>query len=167
VAAVVGPVGVHHADFGDGGVPVLGVPEIGLQKPQVVQVHGEAQLLQEGLQSRGVQGGKAGEGLHHGGHIVGAAQGAGLVQGCFPALHGVDEVALYPVQILLSQPSLQQIYSGVADQGAFHTGHQLHALGTGIRPLIELPRQSLHRQAGPRDTGHGPALIIDRVHLGL
>ena len=32
VAAVVGPVGVHYPDFGDGGVPVLVIPEIALQE---------------------------------------------------------------------------------------------------------------------------------------
>ena len=98
---------------------------------------------------------------------MGTDQSFRLFHGGLPALHGVDEVALYPVQILLSQPSLQQIYSGVADQGAFHTGHQLHALGTGIRPLIELPRQSLHHQQAVKVPGLGEALVPDHVHLRL
>ena len=36
VAAVVGPVGVHHPDFRDGGVPLLRVPEIALEECQIV-----------------------------------------------------------------------------------------------------------------------------------
>ena len=167
VAAVVGPVGVHHADFGDGGVPVLGVPEIGLQKPQVVQVHGEAQLLQEGLQPRGVQGGKAGEGLHHGGHVVGANQGLGLLQGGLPALHGVDEVALDLLHVPGGKPSLQEIDLGVGHQGALRAAHEGDALGAGVGALVELSRQGLHGKEGVVSPGLGEGLVPGDVHLGL
>ena len=167
VAAVVGPVGIHHPHLGNGGVPMLRIPEIGLQKFQVVQVHSQPQPVQQSGQTVPTQPSEARQRLHHRRLVMGTDQRFRLLHGGLPALHGVDEVALYPVQILLSQPSLQQIYSGVADQGAFHTGHQLNALGAGIRPLVELPRQGLHRQQAVKVPGLGEALVPDHVHLRL
>ena len=98
---------------------------------------------------------------------MGADQGLRLLHGGLPALHGVDEVALYPVQVLPGQPALQQIYPGVADQRALHASHQLHALGAGVGPLVELSRRGLHRQQAVKAPGLGEALVPYHVHLGL
>ena len=67
MAAVIGPVGVHHPDSVMVGVPVLVVPEVGLEEFQVVQVHGQPQLVQQLGKGRLVQSGEAGDGLHGGG----------------------------------------------------------------------------------------------------
>ena len=50
VAAVVGPVGVDHADLGDGGVAVLAL-EVVLAELDVGMVHGQALLVAEGFQA--------------------------------------------------------------------------------------------------------------------
>ena len=167
MAAVVGPVGIHHPHLGNGGVPMLGVPEVGLQKCQVVQVHGQPQPVQQGGEAVPVQPGEARQRLHHRRRAMGADQGLRLLHGGLPALHGVDEVALNLLQILPAQLSLQQVHLGVADQGPLHAGHQLYALGAGVGPLVELPRQGLHRQQAVNARGLGERLVPHHVHLGL
>ena len=167
MAAVVRPVGIHHTDLRDGGVPLLLIPEIGLEELQVVQVHGQPQLGEQAGQSGLVQGGKALDHGHMVGGLVGADQGGRLVHGGLPALYRVDEVAADLVQILLSEPAAQQVHLGVGDQGAVHPGHELDALGGGVGPLVELPWQGLHRQDAVGILGDGESLVIHRIHLGL
>ena len=101
------------------------------------------------------------------GGLVGADQGGRLVHGGLPALYRVDEVAADLVQLLLSEPAAQQVHLGVGDQGAVHPGHELDALGGGVGPLVELPRQGLHRQDAVGILGDGESLVIHRIHLGL
>ena len=59
MTAVVGPVCIHDANFGDGGISVFLVTEIGLQEFQIVQIHRKAQLLQQFGKARFIQGNKA------------------------------------------------------------------------------------------------------------
>ena len=167
VAAVVGPVGVHQTHLGDGGVAPLLVPEVGLQELQVVQIHGKAQLGQQGGKAGLVQSGKAGDGGHPVGDVVSTNQGVGLVHVGLPALHRVDEVAADLVHVGLGQLALQQVHLGIGDQGAVHPRHELDALGAGVGTLVELAGQGLHRQHLMGVGGDGIALVIDRVHLGL
>ena len=167
VAAVIGPVGVHHPHLGDGGVPLLLVPEVGLEEFQVVQIHGQPQPVQQGGQTGLVHGGKAGYRVHVVGDGVFPHQGLRLLQRGLPAFHRVDEEGLDFVQILLRQPAPQQIQLSVGHQGPLHPGHKLDALGGGVRPLVELPRQSLHPKPGTRHAGHGIVLVVHHVHLGL
>ena len=101
VAAVVGPVGVHHPHLGDGGVPLLLVPEVGLQEFQVVQVHGQPQGVQQAGQGLSVHGGKAVHCVHAVGSGVLPHQRLGLVQGGLPAFHRVDEVLFDFLLVLL------------------------------------------------------------------
>ena len=167
VAAVVGPVGVHHPDLGDGGVPLLLVPEVGLEELQVVQVHGQTQGGQQPAQTGLVQGGEALNDGHVVGDVVSTDQGGGLFRGGLPALHGVDEVVLDLVQVGLGQLALQDVHLGVGDEGAVHSGHELDALGAGVGALVELAGQGLHRQDGVGLGGDGEGLVVDHVHLGL
>jgi len=98
---------------------------------------------------------------------MGSLQGVGLVQGRLPGFHGVDEVALHLVQIGLGEGAGEEVHRGAADQGALPAGEELDALGGGIRPLVKLPRQGLHRQhSGVLGQG-GQGLLVEEVHLGL
>ena len=167
VAAVVGPVGVHHPDLGDGGVPLLLVPEIGLEELQVVQIHGQTQGGQQLLQGLLVHGGKAAHHGHGGGHVVLPLQGLGLVQGGSAALHGVDEVLLDFLQLLLGQLTHEEVHLGGGDEGAVHAGLQLDALLTGVGALVVLAGQGLHSQDAVLLLGQGEGLVVDHVHLRL
>ena len=99
VAAVVGPVGVHHPDLRQGGVPALRVPEVCLEERQVLQVHGETQPRQQGPQARPVQGSEALTVSTSAGTAVSAASRSGGVQRRLPALHGVEDIPLHRVHI--------------------------------------------------------------------
>ncbi len=163
MAAMVRPVGIHHPDFGDGGVPVLVLPEIALEEFQIIQIHGKAQLLQQSGQSSIVHGDEA---LHSGNGFrsgIGHRQGLGELQRGLPAFHRVDHMLFDGRQLLRSQASGEHIHLCGADDGAVPLGNNLDALGCRVRPLVILAGQGLHGKDNI-PLGHRKA---DGVHLGL
>ena len=122
VAAVVGPVGVYHPDLGDGGVPPLVIPEIALQKFQIVQIHGKTQLVPQSVQRGSVHGGEALHGPDGGRNIVFHPQGLRQLQRRLPALHRVDDILLDSLDLLRRQLTLQDVYPGGADRGPLALG---------------------------------------------
>ena len=163
MAAVVGPIGVHHPNFGDGGVPVLLVPEIGLQKFQVVQIHGKAQLIQQFGKSGFVHANKAGDGSYRLRNRILNRQRLRHIERRFPALHGVDDVLLDGSQLVLTYVAGKDIDLGGANGGAVALRDDLDALGGGVGPLVVLTGQRLHGE-NRLALGH---LVADVVHLGL
>ena len=165
VTAVVRPVGVHHADLGDGGISLLLVAEVGLQELQIVQIHGQAKGIQQRRKSFCIKGNKA----FHGGHGLGDgvldSQGLGLVHGGLAALHGVDDVLLDGGDVSLGESTLQDVDLGGADGGAVALALELDALGGGVGPLVELTGQRLHGE-DRRSLGVGQG-VGDGVQLGL
>ena len=122
VAAVVGPIGVYHPDLGDGGVPPLVIPEIALQKFQIVQIHGKTQLVPQSVQRGSVHGGEALHGPDGSGNIVFHPQGLRQLQRRLTALHRVDDVFLDGLDLLRRQLTLQDVYPGGADRGPLALG---------------------------------------------
>ena len=165
VAAMIGPVGVHDADLGDGGVPLFLVPEVILQKLQVVDVHGQAQLLQQRPQAGLVQGGEARHRFHGLGPGIFHGQGLGFVQRRLPGLHGVDDILLDGGDVLRGQVAVQGIDLGGADNRALALALELDALGGGVGPLVKLAGQGLHGKDRPGAGQVGP--VADVVQLGL
>ena len=163
VPAMIGPVGVDHPDFRDGGVPVL-ADKIGLAEGDVIQVHGQAIVVDEILQPLLVQLGEALQGGNLGGNLIGNGQGFRDLQGSFPALHRVNHILLELRQLFLGQIAVQGVDLSGADQGTFALGDDLDALGGGIGPLVKLTGQGLHGEH--RGTGqlHGSG---GGVQLGL
>ena len=145
VAAVIGPVGVDHADLGDGGVPVLG-DEIGLAEGDIVQVHGKAVVCDEVRQTLPVQLGEAVQSCHFRGNLIGNGQSGGNFQRSLPALHGVDDVLLKFRDLGVGKAAVQGIDLGGADQGTLPLRDDLDTLGGGICPLIELTGQGLYSE---------------------
>ena len=94
VAAVVAPIGVNDPQLGDGGIPVLLVPEVIPAELQVGEGHGKAHGVEVRLHLGLVPGGKAGDTGHVRGDIRLHLQGGGLFHRGLPALHGVDQVVL-------------------------------------------------------------------------
>ena len=142
VATVVGPVCIEDAQLRDGGLAALGF-EVLAAELRVVRVHGEAHAGDELLEPRAVQGGKA---LEHG-DVVGLrvvlGEGGARIERGLPALDGVYEVVLYLRKLLRRDGAGEQIDLRRADGGALGLGEQLHALGAGVRTLVELPGQVL------------------------
>ena len=162
VAAVVGPVGVDQADFGDGGVAVLGL-EVILAENNVGMVHGQALFHPERLQRGVIQLQKAGQRLHRGGDGKLHLEGVAPLQGRLAGFHRVDDIFLDGVQIFAGEGAFQQIHSCAAHVGALALAEQLDALGGGIRPLVKLAGQILHGKDGLR----GGQLVVGHVHRRL
>ncbi len=174
VTAVIGPVRIYCPDFRDRRVPAFGIPEVGLQKFQVIQIHGQPQTLQQFLKGGFIHGGKALHGVHMVRNGVGLHQRFRLFQGRFPAFHRVNQITPDFLQIFLRKGertlsgAFKQVLDSRPDQGTFTASHQLNALGGRISPLVELSRQGFHGQ-GPLGAaaGNGDHLIPDDIHLRL
>ena len=146
VAAVVGPVGVHHADLRDGGVPVLLVPEIVLQKLQVREIHRKAQSFQQRGEPGFVHRDETAHRLYMVRLLGVDAQRLRFVEGGFPRLHRVDHVALNGFNIRLRERPVQRVDLRRANERAFAPAEHLNALGGGVGALVKLSRQRLHRK---------------------
>ena len=167
VAAVVGPVGVHHAHLGDGRVALFLIAEIGLQKLQVIQVHCKAHVCQQGGEGGLIHVDKAGDGRDRGRDRVLDLEGRGLVHGRFARLDRVDQIAADLVHIRRGQLALEHIDLGRRDRRALAAGQQLDALGAGVRALVELAGQRLDREHGVSACRTGEVLVIALVRHRL
>ena len=79
MATVVGPVGVYHLDFGDGGAAPL-FREVTLAEGDIRQVHGQTALLDEGGQLLFGEGEEPLDDLYGRGSRVGGLQRFGLLE---------------------------------------------------------------------------------------
>ena len=164
VAAVVRPVGVQHADLGDGRLPALGA-EIALAEGDVVRVHGEAPVLDEGLEPRAVQRVEAVEHRDLGGNGVVERERRGLFQRRLARLHGVDDVFFDLGNLRVGQRPIQRPDLRRADQRPLAPGDDLDALGRGVGPLVELTGQVLHGE--DRGGFVRVGLGVDEIELRL
>ena len=163
VAAVIGPVGVDHADLGDGGLPAFAA-EVVLAEGDVVQVHGQAVAADEGGKLLPAQSAKAFQGLHGGGDVVIDLQGLGHVHGGLSGLHGVDDVFLDLRYLLGTEGAVEQVHLGGAHLRPLGLGDDLDALGGGVGPLVKLTGQILHGEHLGAGTVQRPA---DGIQLRL
>ncbi len=144
VAAVVGPVGVYHAQFGDGGLASL-VGEMRAHAGKVFATHGKATRFDEAVQ---LVVAHAGEALQH--LDVGRAggrfgQNLGKLHLRLAGLDGVDEVSLCLCDLLGGDGAFQQVEGGRAYGGACTPADELYAFRARIRALVELAWQVFHR----------------------
>ena len=163
VAAVIGPVGVDHANFRQRGVAALGL-EVLLAKRQIGVVHRQPVLAAEGVQLRLAIAREALHDRHGLGQGVVGAQRLRLFQRSLAAFHGVDDVLFERLHILVGKVALEDIHQRRAHDGALALGHQLYALGGGVGALVKLSRQVL------RGKDHALVLrqfVVDVVQLRL
>ena len=144
VAAMVGPVGIHHADFGDCGVTMLIIAEIALQILQIVQIHCKPQFIAQRIKRRTVHGNKALYCADGGGDIIFHLKRLRQRKRCFTAFNRVDYIFLYGRNLFFRQHAFQSIHPRCTHNGAFPLRQYLDALSGGIRPLIVLTGQILH-----------------------
>ena len=169
VAAVIGPVGVDHAYFRDGGVAVF-LLEIGLAEGDIVQVHGKAVVRDKVRQLVTAQAREAGQGRHLRGDVVADSEGLRHVQRRLPAFHRVNDVFFEFPDVPVRQRTIQGVDLGGADEGTLALRDDLDALGGGIRPLVKLAGQRLHgedvsaRKLNGRRSGIQLRLGEDRLH---
>ena len=163
MAAVVGPVGVDHADLGEGGIAALRL-EIVLAECDVRRVHGEAVAPDEVQKPVAIIFDKADHGLDRGRNGVVGPERFHRFEGGFPALHRVDDVPLDRLNVRVRQLTRQDVHRGGAHGGAFHLLEQLDALGRRVRPLVELAGQVFRRE---NRAGVRRQLAVDVVHHRL
>ena len=160
VPAVVGPVGVNHAQLGQRGVAAL-FGEVVKADVEVGLVHGKAVVGQKG--GLVLHGAKALEHRHAGGDVK--ALGQRVVGGKLglARLHGVDEVGLDARDVLLAELSREQVDAGGAHGGPLALGENLDALRGRVGALVELAGQVLNGKGriGLRQ------LVVGEVELGL
>ena len=164
VAAVVGPVGVDHADLGDGRVAAL-VEEVLLTKRDIRLVHGKAQVGDHGGKARPVELAEAGQdrdGLRLG--DVGG-EGLGLVEAGDARLDRVHHVVLDGFHIRIGQVAGEDVHLRRAHDGTLTAGDELDALARGVGALVELAGQELDGEHG--GAGHVGQLVVGEVDLRL
>ena len=144
MAAVVGPVSVHHADLGDGGLAALIIAEIALQERQIVQIHSETEFITQRIERGAVHGGEALHGAHGGGDVILHAQRLRQLQRCLAALDGVDDILLDRGDLGIRQLALKRIHACGAHERTLALRQDLHALRSGIGALVILTGQILH-----------------------
>ena len=134
MAAVVGPVGVEHPDFGDARVALLLVAEVGLAEGDVLGGHRETEL---GADGGGVAGGEAFE--------DGDVGGSGLRTTVtdrryrdFVGVDSVDDVALDACEVVGAEIAGEEDDLGGDDERALLAGENLNALRGGVGALVEL-----------------------------
>ena len=143
VAAVVGPVGIDHAQLGHGGVAALGLAEIVLQRLEVGDIHGKP----HGGEQRGERG------LVHGGEALDGRNALwlgkllgerfGLCKARLAAFDGVDDIALDRLDIGIRQRAIERVDLRRADARALALAQKLDALRRAVRALVELTGQGL------------------------
>ena len=163
VAAVVGPVGVDHADLGDGRVALFGVAEVGLEELEVVEIHRQTHVVQHVGEGSLIHVREADNACHARRDGVLYLEGRGLVHGSLTGVDRVDEVAADLVHVRGSQLAFEDIDLRCCDGRAFAAGEQLDALGAGVRTLVELTGQRLYREDGMRACRTGEVLVVAHI----
>ena len=150
MTAVVGPVSIQHPDFRHRGIALLLFRKIILNMQKVLERHGKTkgfiQLLQ--LFLRHVHKVFPFREILQYDHIrrllIGKRQRLRLYHAGFSRIHGIDTVCLDPRKLIIRHVSIDQISHCRFDDRFFVFLQKLHALHSGISPLVKLPRQELY-----------------------
>ena len=163
VTAMVGPVGIDHADFGDGGVAVFFVFEVVAAEAQVVLIHGKTLFLDKCCQSIIVHGAETVESFNFGRDFVFDLQGFGLVHRSFTAFDRVDDILLDAGEILFGNRTLNDVNVRGVNVRTLTLGENLDTLSSGVCTLVKLTGQILNCENGC--AGNAGQLIIGDVQL--
>ena len=143
MAAVIGPIGVDHADLREGGIASL-LAEIVAAEADVVLVHCEGVLFNKGRKRLPFHLQKAVERLHFGGNGVRNMQRFGEGEARLAALHGVDDILFEGGERLIRDVPVHRIELCRAHEGTLALGDELDALRGRVGALIELPGEVFH-----------------------
>ena len=142
VAAMVGPVGVNHADFRNGRVALFGA-EILLTKGNIALVHRQPQPADQLAQCRRGQLAKALQGNHIGRHGVFHGQRLLCLQQCLARLHGVDDVFFNFRHFRRRRRAAEQVNARIRHCGALTAGCPLNTFSSAGCALVKLAGQKL------------------------
>ena len=163
MAAVIGPVGVDHAQLRDGRVALL-CPEIVPAEADVVEIHRKAALFDQLREFLVAAGAKARECLDLRGNLIADLQRLGQRQRRLARVDGVDDVLFDGRKLRVRQRTVEQVHARRAHVRPLALRDDLDALRGRVCPLVELTRQILHGEhARPVRVG----LARDEVDLRL
>ena len=163
MAAVIGPVGIQHADFRNRGIPFFPA-EIIPAEGKVVRIHRQAVRGDHFFQARTVQLREARQNRDLRRNRIIRFQRGRLLQRCFPRLHRVNDILLNLRDLRLREAAGKHIQLRAAHRRTLALGNNLDTLGRRIRPLVKLAREILHRKNG----GSGRIRFLrDEIQLGL
>ena len=152
MAAVVGPIGIQHAQFRDRGIAAL-LPEIRAAAGEIVPVHGESIPLHKlGERCIGKRR-KAGERIDRRGDFIDGFERFGQRHGGLAALDRVDDVFFDLRGVRIREPAVYGVHLGGGHDGTLAGGEDLDALRRRIRTLVKLSRQILDRKHERRAGG--------------
>ena len=141
VAAMVGPIGVDHAQFGHGRIAAF-FTEICLAEGEIVCIHGKAHLGAERTKTVCIECDEAVNGRHGFGNVIGHFERINRGKRCFACFHGVDHVMLDALHVLTGESlSVQNVHTRAAHGGTFTLRKDLDALRGRIGTLVKLTGQ--------------------------
>ena len=167
MAAVVAPVGVDYAQLGHARVALFCIAEIVLAEGEVCKAHGKAHRFMIIAQRRLIPVDKTEDSrdvrrdvrLHIEGFRHRERRGAGF--------HRIDQVALDFLELLVRDIAPERNDARRRNLRTFALREQLDALRGGIRALVVLPGQVLHRKnAVIRREGIIRAVKVVHIRLG-
>ena len=142
--AVVGPVGVEHADFRQRRRAAFFVAKVFLHEREVGVAHRQPEFPPQRGKLFGSLLRKIFETRDRRGRGNGAAQRRGNLERGFAGIDGIDEVGLDAREIFVGDVPAEHVDERGGDQRAFLAREHLHALRRGIRALVKLPGQIFH-----------------------
>ena len=141
VAAVIGPIGVDHLDFGDGGIALLVFGEVFLAEGDVGLVHGESALGDEGGKACLVKLAEAFDDLDGFRRRMRHFERIALFEGCFARFDRIDDVMLDGGNVFVGEIAFEHVDFGAQDLGALPLADELNALACRSGALVELAGQ--------------------------
>ena len=146
VAAVVRPVGIDHANLGNGGVAVFGIAEVFLAELNVAEIHCQTVVSDELFQFVLRQGDEAGKGFNCCRNGIVGVQCFRQFRRSFAAFHRIDEILFQAVEFCIGQVAGNDVDICCADTAAFALEQDLDTLLAAVGTLVELSRQVLGRE---------------------
>ena len=145
MTAMIGPVGIDHAQLRDGRITLLRA-EIVAAAADIVEIHRKAPLVDQLRKLLVSAGAETRERLNLCGDLITDLQRLGQRQRRLARVYGVDDVLFDGRELRICQCAIEQIYACRTHVRAFALRDDLDALRGGVRPLVELTRQILHSE---------------------
>ena len=143
---MVGPIGIDHADFGNGGVAVLAA-EIFLAELKVIGIHCKAVFVYEFFNFFSLKITEAFKSCNFGGNVIFNCKGFGFFNTCFSCFNGVDYVFFELCDFRIGKLAVKSINFCGSDGGSFALGDDLDALCGRVCPLVKLTGKIFHCKA--------------------
>ena len=164
MTAVVGPVGIDHADLGDGWAAFFIFAEVFLAEGDISQVHSKTVVFDKCFQTCFIQFEEAFQYCDISRYIERSVEGGQSVQSGFTGFHWIDQVFLDFQEIFVADITGNNVNLCRCNGWTLILCSQLDALCSGVCTLVELTRQILYSE----DTVVGSKLrenIVDVVNL--